>query len=80
MGGSTSGGDRDAPARGAVVPIRTCDFYAWRLATLEGAPAFNPCWPLARRDAAVTALAAFLGSKGARQAPPVRSVGRPGME
>jgi hypothetical protein len=66
MGASTTGGDRDAPARGVAVPIRTCDFYAWRLATLEGAPAFNPCWPVARRDAALGALSAFLRRKGAR--------------
>ena len=66
MGGSTPGGDRDAPARGMAVPLRTCDFYAWRLATLEGAPAFNPCWPPTRRDDALAALAAFLRRKGAR--------------
>ena len=66
MGGSTPRGDRDPPARGAVEPLRTCDFYAWRLATLDGAPAFNPCWPLVRRDDALAASAAFLRRKGTR--------------
>lgn len=66
MAVGTPSADRDAPARGTVEPLRTCDFYAWRLATLEGAPAFNPCWPLAKRNDALAALAAFLKRKGAR--------------
>ncbi len=49
-----------------MVPIRTCDFFAWQLATLEGAPAFNPCWPESRRDAGLAAMAAFLKRKSPR--------------
>jgi hypothetical protein len=69
MGASTPGPDRDAPPRGAVEPVRICDFYAWRLATLEGAPAFNPCWPQKKRDNAVAALAVFLKHKGTKHVP-----------
>jgi hypothetical protein len=66
MNSTTPNGERDAPARGAVESIRTCDFYAWRLATLDGAPAFNPCWPLATRDEGLAATATFLRRKGAK--------------
>jgi hypothetical protein len=58
--------DRDTPKKDFPVPIRVCDVYAWRLATLEGAPAFNPCWPEATRDAGVAAVADFMKSKGPR--------------
>ncbi len=58
--------DRDPPAQGTEVSIRMCDFYAWQLATLQGAPTFNPCWPESRRDAGVAAIAAFLRRKGVR--------------
>jgi hypothetical protein len=66
IGRSAPKDDRDAPARGVSVPIRMCDFFAWQLATLEGAPAFNPCWPESRRDAGLAAMAAFLKRKGPR--------------
>ena len=56
--------DPDPPAQGTEVPIRMCDFYAWELATLPGAPAFNPCWPEARRNAGLAAIADFLRRKG----------------
>jgi hypothetical protein len=58
--------DRDAPAQGTKVPIRICDVYAWQLATLQGAPAFNPCWPESRRDAGLAAIADYLRHKEAR--------------
>ncbi len=58
--------DLDVPARGVKVPIRTCVFFAWQLATLAGAPTFNPCWPESRRDAGLAAMAAFLQRKGSR--------------
>ncbi len=66
MSRSTPKDDRDAPPRGTEGPIRMADVYAWQLATLEGAPAFNPCWPESRRDAGLAEMAAFLGRKGAR--------------
>ena len=49
-----------------MVTIRMCDFYAWQLATLEGAPAFNPVWPESRRDAGVAAAMEFLRANGPR--------------
>ncbi len=66
MGRGVPREDRDAPAVGTKVPIRMADFYAWQLAMLEGAPAFNPCWPESRRDEGLTAMAAFLRRKGSR--------------
>ncbi len=62
MSSSTRNGE--APAKsGAVETLRTCDFYAWRLATLSGSPGFNPCWPVAKRDEALVAMANFLKQK-----------------
>ena len=66
IGRSAPKDDRDAPAQGTKVPIRMCDFYAWQLATLDGAPAFNPCWPESRRDAGVAAIADFLRANAPR--------------
>jgi len=66
MGRTAPRDDRDAPIRGTRVPIRMCDFYAWQLATLEGAPAFNPCWPESRRGVGLAAITGFLKSKGPR--------------
>jgi hypothetical protein len=56
--------DRDPPARGTAVPIRMCDLFACLVTTMPGAPAFHPCWPEARRDAGLAALADFLRRKG----------------
>lgn len=58
--------DADAPAWGTSIPIRMCDFYAWQLATLEGAPTCNPRWPESRRDAGLAAIMDFLRRKGPR--------------
>jgi len=66
MGRSGPKDDREAPAPGVSVPIRMCDFYAWQLATLEGAPAFDPCWPESRREAGLVAMASFLRREGPR--------------
>jgi hypothetical protein len=66
MSRTAPGDDRDKPGKDIPVPIRVCDVYAWMLATLEGAPAFNPCWPEAKRDAGVAAVADFMKSKGPR--------------
>ena len=54
------------PTRKTEVRIRMCDYYAWLLATLKGAPAFDLSWPEARRDAALAAMADFLRRKPAR--------------
>jgi len=66
MGRSSPKDARDAPAAGTSGPVRVCDFYAWQLSTLEGAPAFHPCWPEPRRDSALSATAAFLKDQGPR--------------
>lgn len=66
MGQGIPKDDRNAPAKAVAVRIRMCDFYAWQLATLRGAPAFNPCWPESRRDAALVAIPDFLRRKGTR--------------
>ena len=58
---------RDAPARGAEVALRICDLYAWQLSTLEGAPAYDPCWPELKRDTALDAMADFLRRKRSGQ-------------
>ena len=36
---------------GVEVPIRTCDYVAWKLSALDGAPECRLTWPEARRDA-----------------------------
>ena len=46
--------ESDVPA-GVDVAFRACDYIAWRLSALEGAPEFELYWPQARRDAAVAA-------------------------
>ena len=58
------------PARqpGVEVPIRTCDYVAWKLSALDGAPECLLTWPEARRDDAVAACAAFLQRYGGRLA------------
>ncbi len=60
--GSTSDVRLADPAEklGVEVPFRACDFVAWQLSGLDGAPECALTWPEARRDAAVTACAAYL--------------------
>ncbi len=64
MGGSVPKDDPDFAVRGVKLPIRMCDFYAWKLAALKGAPKFNLCWPESKRNAGVAAMADFLRQKG----------------
>jgi hypothetical protein len=64
IGRSAPGGDTAPRASGTEVTLRRCDFYAWQLATLDGAPTFNPGWDEARREEALTAMADFLRRKG----------------
>ncbi len=51
---------------GVEVPMRTCDYVAWKLSALDGAPECLLTWPEARRDAAITACAAYLRRYGSR--------------
>jgi hypothetical protein len=64
------GAHNDPPDPGAVerpgtaVPIRTCDYVAWKLQTLEGAPECLLTWSEARRDRAIAASAEYLRRYG----------------
>ena len=55
-----------ADRQGVEVPMRTCDYVAWKLSALDGAPECLLTWPEARRDAAITACAAYLRRYGPR--------------
>ena len=59
---------------GVEVPIRMCDYVAWKLSALDGAPECELTWPEARRDEAVAAAAAYLRRYG--PASPPRPAGR----
>jgi hypothetical protein len=67
-GGSAihSAGDPLAPRKGTATIFRVCDYYAWELSGLEGAPRCELYWPVAERDKAVAACAAFLKKYGER--------------
>jgi len=72
-GGSGGSGpsflDPDGPAPGGQVPIRVCDWVAWKLGTrVDGIAPCELFWPEARRDAAVAACAEFLERYGERLA------------
>lgn len=57
----------------AEVMIRACDWAAWKLSVLDGAPECQPYWPEAKRDAAVAAAAEYVRRYGPRfsaEAPP----------
>lgn len=49
---------------GIDVAVRRCDFVAWRLSTLDGAPECLLTWPEARRDKAAAACAEYLRRYG----------------
>jgi hypothetical protein len=53
---------------GIEVPIRTCDYVAWKLSALDGAPECLLTWPEARRDKALAACAEYLRRYGPRLA------------
>jgi hypothetical protein len=67
-GGGLSGGsyflDSSAPAAGTIVPVRTCDLYAFEISQLEGAPRFQLYWPVEKRDPAIPTCAQFLQRYG----------------
>lgn len=49
---------------GTKVTVRVCDWYASKIAALDGAPPFELYWPTANRDVARAKLAAFLTQWG----------------
>ncbi len=55
-----------ADRAGVEVPMRTCDYVAWKLSALDGAPECGLTWPQARRDAAINACATYLRRYGPR--------------
>ncbi len=83
-GGSAvhSAGDPLAPKPGIATTFRVCDYYAWELSGLEGAPRCELYWPVAERDKAVAACAAFLKKYGERfkYAPPAGPLAGDGSE
>lgn len=48
------------PKPGEKRTVRVCDWYALRLARLEGSPEFEAFWPQEKRDAAIQADLAFV--------------------
>ncbi len=66
--GSTSDVRLPDPAEkpGVEVPFRACDYVAWQISGLDGAPECALTWPEARRDAAIVACAAYLRRFGPR--------------
>lgn len=51
---------------GVVIPFRVCDFLAWKLSSLEGAPDCQLYWPQDHRDRAAEACVAYLKRYGER--------------
>jgi hypothetical protein len=61
-------------------PVRFCDFVAWRLSHLQGAPQFEVWWSEAKRDTALEAMSEFLkrwGPAFRASGPPVEPFGSP---
>ena len=48
--------DLDAVKPGVDLPFRVCDFLAWKVSSLEGAPGCELYWPEDRRDRAVAGV------------------------
>ena len=48
------------------VRFRACDWAAWKLSMLDGAPECEPYWPEAKRDAAVAAATEYVRRYGRR--------------
>jgi len=69
-GGSGSFGsskaDLDAVKPGVDLAFRVCDYLAWQVSLLDGAPECELYWPEDRRDRAVAASAAYLKRYGDR--------------
>ena len=58
--------DLEAVKPGVDLPFRVCDFLAWKVSSLDGAPACDLYWPEDRRDRAVAACIAYLKRYGDR--------------
>jgi hypothetical protein len=54
------------PKPGVKVPVRVCDWYAWKVSCLDGAPNFQLYWPESKRDLAIQDQLAFLNRWGDR--------------
>jgi hypothetical protein len=54
------------PPDGTVIPLRSCDLYAYLLERLPGAPRCEPYWPEAKRDKGDEALVNYLQTYGER--------------
>ncbi len=65
-GFSSNKADMEAVKSEVDSPFRVCDYLAWRISTLGGAPEFEMYWPEDRRDRAVESCAAFLKRYGDR--------------
>jgi hypothetical protein len=74
--GVHSRGDPLAPKPGVESIFRVCDFYAWQLSKLEGAPRCELYWPEKARDQGVAACIAFVKKYGERfqYAPAIREL------
>jgi hypothetical protein len=65
--------DLDAVKLGVDFPFRVCDFIAWQVSSIEGAPECELYWPQDRRDRAVAGCSAYVKQYGDRftaDAPP----------
>jgi hypothetical protein len=62
----SSKADLEAVKIGVDLPFRVCDYLAWRISTLGGAPECELYWPEDRRDRSVEACVAFLKQYGDR--------------
>ena len=72
-GFSASEADLEGVAQGVDQSIRACDYIAWQISAIEGAPRCELYWTKEMRDAAVEACVAFLKTYGDRftaEAPP----------
>jgi hypothetical protein len=72
-GFSASEADLEGVAQGVDQSIRTCDYIAWQISAIEGAPQCELYWTKEMRDTAVKECVAFLKTYGDRftaEAPP----------
>jgi hypothetical protein len=65
-GSSTFKRDLEDVAPGVALPFRVCDYLAWQISVINGAPEFELYWPEDRRDRAVESCMAFLKRFGDR--------------
>ncbi len=63
-GMSTFKVDLEEVALGVALPFRVCDYLAWQVSSIEGAPECELYWPEDRRDRAVQYCVAFLKQYG----------------